>query len=512
MKKFNLKEKIKLHPIMTFILLIFLTIIVSGILGYFEIGASYININPENQTYETTEVFVDSLFNLAGIKYIFSNTVSNFVHFAPLSMLIIILVGIGIMEKSGFLKAFFTLITKFSKKTRVTFFMILLSILASICGEVVCVIMMPLGALLFKYGKRNPMGGIIASYAGLTCGIGANIILNSIDTTLIGYSQVSARILNTNYTIGTLGFVFIMFVAVVLLSLALTMVTEKYVIPRLEKYQAEPEIEEYTVGKRELRGVIMALIAGIAYMLFFTYNIIPGLPLSGNLLDYKQVLYIDKLFGVNSFFSSGFIFVVTLLFIILGLFYGIGAKTIKGNKNFSDFLSHSLDKIGKILVLILFASAFISVFKRTYLGNVIAAGLINILVDTKLSGFILVISLFFLSAISAFFLPSTVLRWSIMSGVAVRVFMDAGMSPEFAQLIFRAGEAMTLSITPLFAYFVIYLGFIKQYNQEEKTITISQGIKYMLPYSIVTAVVWLGLIIVWYAVGFPMGISTYPFL
>lgn len=512
MRKFNFKEKIKLHPIMTFIILIISTVILSGILGYFEIGASYININTINQTYETKEVFVDSLFNLAGIKYIFSNTVSNFVHFAPLSMLIIILMGIGIMEKSGFLQAFFTLITKFSKKNRVTFFLILLSILASICGEVVAVVLIPIGALLFKYGKRNPMTGIIASYAGVTSGIGANIVLNSIDTSLISYSQISARILNNNYTISTTGFIFIMFLIVILLSFALTFVTEKYVVPRMDKYQIEPEIAEYTIGKRELRGIVIASIAAILYLLFFIYNIIPGLPLSGNLLDPNQSLYIDKLFGTNSFFSLGFIFVVTLLFIILGLFYGLGAKTIKSNKNFSDYLSHSLDKIGKILVLILFASAFISVFKRTYMGNVLAAGLINLLVDTKLSGFILVISMFLISSISAFFLPSTVLRWSIMSGVAIRVFMDAGMTPEFAQLVFRGGEAAILSITPMFAYFIIYLGFIKQYNKEEKTITIRQGIKYLIPYSVVTALVWLTIIITWYIIGLPIGINTYPFL
>ncbi len=512
MKKINFKKKITLHPIMSFIVLIFITMFISGILGHFGVSSNYIKINSTTYAYETVETSVDSLFNLAGIKYIFSYTLANFVNFIPLSTLIIALIGVGIMDKSGFLQAFLTIITKYTKRNKVTFFLILLSIIASITGEIIAVFIIPLGALLFKYGKRNPLAGIIVSYAGITSGLGANILINSIDASLLRYTEMSAKVLDPNYSISVFGTVFIMIIVVVSLSFILTLLSEKYVIPRLEKYEVEPEIEEYTVGKRELRGLVIGLGAGIIYLLFFTYNIIPGLPLSGSLLDKTQTLYIDKLFGYNSFFYQGFVFIITILFVILGLFYGIGAKTIKSNKDFSNYLSHSLDKIGKTLVLIFFASVFISVFKRTYIGNVLSAGLINLLLNAKLSGFILVIVFFIISAISAFFLPSSVLRWSIMSGVAVRVFMDAGMTPEFAQLLFRAGEALTIGITPLFAYFIIYLGFLKQYNKSEKTITILTGIRKILPYSIVTGLIWIVLIIIWFFIGIPLGINTYPFL
>ena len=90
--------------------------------------------------------------------------------------------------------------------------------------------------------------------------------------------------------------------------------------------------------------------------------------------------------------------------------------------------------------------------------------------------------------------------------------MDAGMTPEFAQLIFRAGESVALGLTPLFAYFIVYLGFLKQYNHEDKTMTISDGIKYMIPYSVVTAVIWLILIIIWYTIGIPLGFAASPFM
>ncbi len=511
-KRLKLKEKITLHPIMTFIILIVFTVCLSGILGLFDAGTTYRTINKATLEYQDVEVKVDSLFNLAGVKYIFSNTVSNFVSFAPLSMLIIVLLGIGLMEKSGFLQAFFTLLTKYSKKTNVTFGLILSSILATLCGDLTAVIVLPLGALLFKYGKRNPTAGIIASFAGITCGIGANIILNSVDSSLLNYTNLSSALLDNTYNVTVYSFIIIMIVAVIALSLILTIITEKYVIPRLEKHTVDEEIEEYTVGRRELRGIIIALIAGILYILFFAYNIIPGLPLSGNLLDYRQTLFIDKLFGYNSFFSSGFIFVITLFYVILGLFYGLGAKTIKNNKNFCDFLGHSLDKVGRILALILFASAFIGVFKRTYMGQVFTGWLTNLLISTNLSGVILVILLFAISIISTIFVPGSELKWSIISGTAVPIFMNAGMSPEFAQVIFRAGESVSMSITPLFAYFIIYLGFLEQYNNSNKSTTIFQSIKYMIPYSLATLLIWLIILIIWYAIGIPIGIGSGPFL
>ena len=55
-------------------------------------------------------VEVKNLFSLSGLKHIFTTAVSSFVNFEPLPLLIIVLIGIGVMEKSGFLEAFFTIL------------------------------------------------------------------------------------------------------------------------------------------------------------------------------------------------------------------------------------------------------------------------------------------------------------------------------------------------------------------------------------------------------------------
>ena len=129
----RVREKIVLHPIMTFCILILLTIITSGILTLFNVSASYNTIST-NGSYVRQFVFVENLFSLSGLKYIFSNAVSNFASFTPLSMLIIILIGFGIMDKSGFLDSLFYILTKNANKRVVTFILSLICVLLSACS------------------------------------------------------------------------------------------------------------------------------------------------------------------------------------------------------------------------------------------------------------------------------------------------------------------------------------------------------------------------------------------
>ena len=506
-------EKMTLHPIMTLLILCGITILLSGILSFFGAQVTYNKVDPNILEYSPTTVQINSLFSLSGLKYIFTNTVLNFVSFTPLSSLIIILIGFGIMEKSGFLRTAITLLTKKAKKKNVTFVLVLICVLLSLVGDLPYVVMIPLAGVLFMYGKRNPAIGIVAAFAGLTCGSGLSIFLTSIDSTLLAQTKLGAMMLDSSYSIPTFAFIFIMSVAIVLVSLFITQVTENYTAKKLAKYDFdvnEDEEEEYKVGKLEKKGLIFALVAGFIYLLIFIYNIIPGLPFSGNLLDYSQSLYIDKLFSYNSFFSNGFVFIITMLFVILGFFYGIGAKTIKNNKDFSDALGHSLDGTGKTLVLIFFAATFISIFKQTNIGIYIIGCFANFISSGNFSGFILIILLFILSAIGTIFLPSSISKWAILGGVVIPLCMNAGISPEFSQIIYRFGECVTLGLTPLFAYYVIYLAYLEKYNQKSRPISLFTTLKYQVPYSLITALILIIIIIVWYVIGIPIGIGGYP--
>jgi len=508
MKK--LLSKIKLHPIMTFVILIISTIVLSGILSLFGVEATYNTVDVATKSYNQTLVTVESLFSLSGLKYIFSSTVANFVSFTPLSMLIIILIGLGIMEKSGFFKTLITLMTQKQQKRTVTFMIALICILLSIIGDLGYVIMIPLSALIFYYGRRNPILGVVTSFAALTCGSGLSVLLTSIDSSLMKTTIDSASMLDPNYTFNIFAYLFIMIASTIILATIITAITERLLVYKVAKYEFKEEKKEFKLSKKEKRGLIVALIAGLIYLLVFIYNIIPGLPLSGNLLDYTQELYIDKLFSYNSFFSQGFIFIVTMLFVILGLFYGIGARTIKDNYELCDNLGFSLDGIGKTIVLIFMASVFINVFKKTNIGIVITALLTNLIQASSFKGIPLILLLFVCSAIATFVLPNSTAKWSVMGGTLVPLLMNAGISPEMTQLIFRFGECVTYGLTPVMAYFIIYLAFIDKYNQGSNPIPLFKTIKYQVPYAFATAIVLGIILVVWYMIGLPLGISTLP--
>lgn len=509
MKKFKkFKEKILLHPLMAFLLMCGLVVLISGILDLFDASVTYNKINIKTGNYESTLVTVESLLNLSGIKYIFSNTVSSFASFTPLSMLLIVLIGIGIMDKSGFLDTLFFILTKNISKRTVTFILLLICVISSITGDLCFIVLIPLSALLFKYGKRNPLVGIISSFAALSLGYGMNFMFSSVDSALTNYTEMSASIVTSGYKISSFAFFIIMMLAILIGTSLLTYVTEKIIAPKLGKYEVEEEIVDpkEKLTRREKRGLLLSLLGASIYLVIFIYNIIPYAPLGGNLLDYSQTRYIDKLFGYDSFFNSGFVFVVTILFFIVGLLYGIGTKSINNHRDICDYLSHSLDGIGKIIVLIFCASTFINLLKYTNIGSLVTAMLAKLLSNTDFGGVPLILFVFIISMLSTFLLPSFVNRWAILSGTVVPMMMTAGFSPEFSQLIFTTASSIVYPLTPAMAYFVIYVSFMEKYEKDGTGLI--KSTKYLIPYSLIILLMWIILLLIWYFVGFPLGIGT----
>ena len=92
---------------MSYLILIIIVIVLSGLLSLLDIQSTYYNISNVTHSFSPVTENVVSLFSLSGIKYIFANTVNNFATFTVLTHMIIILIGISIMEKSGFLKTAF---------------------------------------------------------------------------------------------------------------------------------------------------------------------------------------------------------------------------------------------------------------------------------------------------------------------------------------------------------------------------------------------------------------------
>ena len=115
----KIKSRLALHPIISFCILMFAIIVLSGVLNLFNVTTTYNRIT-NNGTYVRELVSSENLFSLHGLKIIFTNAVSNFASFTPLSMLIITLMGIGVMDKTGFLDSLFYILTRKTNKKIVT--------------------------------------------------------------------------------------------------------------------------------------------------------------------------------------------------------------------------------------------------------------------------------------------------------------------------------------------------------------------------------------------------------
>ncbi len=502
------KSKKKFSPVVTCILLTVIVVILSGFLSLLNVQAEYTTVSKVTNELVNNVVEVKSLFSLSGFKHIFTTAVSGFINFEPLPILIIVLIGIGVLEKSGFLEAFFTILTKNTKKNTVTFILIFISLAFSLLGNIGFVVMLPIGALLFKYGRRNPQGGVIATFASLAFGTSINIFMTASDSSLMTYTLKAARLIDANYKISTFYALFIMIVMLIVTSVVFTYITEKKIMPKLPRIEYDEK--EFVITNRHLRGIIVGLGLGLLYSLIIIYMIIPGLPLSGALLDTTASKYIDMVFGAKSLFNQGFVFIVTVLFAIIGFGYGFMAKTIRHSKEVSESLAYSLDGVGNILVLMFFASLFINAYQESNIGEVLTAATSTLLGGLNLTGSILIIITLLVVAITNIFCTSTVVKWSILSATIVPLFMNASISPEFAQIVYSAGDAITNGITPLFIYIVIYIALLEKYNKNESIVTLFGSIKLVMPYSIYIAIIWLVVIIGWYMIGLPIGVSTFP--
>ena len=501
------KKKVKLSPIMTFIIMTIIVIVLSGFLHLLNIQAEYSTVNTVSNEVVNNVVEVENLFSTSGIKHIVTSAVNGFVNFEPLATLIIILIGLGILEKTGFMRSFFTILTRNSKRNTVTFILIFICLLFSILGNSGFVIMLPIAALLFKYGRRNPLGGIIASFASLSFGYGINVFLSSNDSSLLTLTINAAKTLDPKYKIGIFFALFIMVVLLIAISVVFTYITEKKVMPKLPRYEYDEEA--LVITNKELRGLIIGLGLGIIYTLLVIYMIIPGLPLSGAFLDHSGERYIDMIFGNNSLFAKGFIFIVTFAFFLIGIGYGFMTKTIKNNKDVTDSLGHSLDDIGSIIVLIFFASLFINVYEESHIGLVITGFISSLIGSLNFTGIGLILITLMCIAISNIFCPSSIVKWSMLSSIIVPLFMNDSISPEFSQLVYVAGDSITNGLTPLFMYFVIYIAFMEKYNKGEM-VTLFGSIKTLIPYSVYSLIIWAIVLVGFYLIGIPIGIGSYP--
>lgn len=525
MKNKTLKlKKFNIHPIFMFIILTIVVVILSGIFSALQIQATYNKINANTLELETVLLTVENLLNYDGLKFIIGNAAKNFAGFTPLSNLLISLIGLSVAYATGLIDAFTKRITLNIDNKKLTFIIILIATISSLINDVGYVILIPLSALIFSANKRNPILGIITAFCGVAFGYGATIFVGSMEVNLIPETTAAARLIDSNFHVSLTSNLIIIIVTTIILSLIGTIIIEKIIAPKIGKAKQaevdfstkeinldsinESEQNKIEIELREKKGLKRAFIVAIIFAICFIYMLIPSLPFSGLLLDMSETTYLKQVFGENSYFQDGFTYVISLFFVITGITYGISTKSIKNDKDLINKCGEYLSNLGVLIALIFFASQFIAVFRKTNIGPVLVALATKLISQLSFSGIPLILIVVILIAICNLFVTTPIGKWEIMAPVVVPMMMQSNISPQFAQFILRAADSMTKGITPLLAYFVIYIGYLNIYNSDKETITIKKAISYIMPYCLIIALSWLLIIIGWYLLGAPIGIGV----
>lgn len=525
-KKLKLK-KFYFHPITVFLFSIFILVILSGILSAFQMQATYNTINENTHELEPTLIAVENLLSFDGMKFIISNAAKNFLSFGPLGMLLISLIGLTVAEGTGLIETFTKRKLKRLPKPYLTFLFLFLGTISSLINDVGYAILIPLAALVYFINGRNPILGIITTFCGVSFGYGVSLFVGTTEISLINYTKNAALLIDDSIHIALTSNLIFIIISSIIISIVGTIIIEKIIAPKIGKYKREEEsakTEQYRIlnleeeeqrkiekEKLEKRGLKFSLIVGIVIIIAFIYMLIPNLPSSGLLLDMTEKAYVNQLFGENSYFQDGFTYIISIFFIMTGIAYGIGAKTIKNDKELIEKSEETFSKLGSTLILFFIAAQFIAIFKKTNIGTIITAWLVNLLEHLEISGIPLIITTLIFIAISNLFLTGMVNKWMIFAPVVVPMFMQSNIAPQFAQIIMRVGDSMTKGYTPCLASFAIYLAYLNIYNLNKgKPYTIKKALRIITPYFFLISITWILLIIGWYIIGLPIGPGVYP--
>lgn len=509
----NKKVKRSSHPVMFFIYMSLFVIIISGIANALNFQVTYDKLTTIAGEVETTTIAVNSLLSMDGLRFLITSAYDNLVNFVPLGSLLMASIAFGIAYKSGFLKALCSKITKKIPKFVIVFIFSLICIISSVDSNVGYVLLLPLGATLFMSMNRNPIGGLALGFASIASGHGAGLFITSLDYNLSSYTEASAKLLDADYTVSQASNLFFIIVAAVFIASICTFVTEKFIVRKLGRNTIDLDEEELVVEENvEKKGLITSLIATLIILVPIVLMLIPSKQdgFIGLLLDKSQTVYSKMLFSSDALLMYNMVGIVSLIFGIQGFVYGIVTGSIRKIRDLVNFATDYLKTIGGMFVLIFFAAQFIAIVNESNLGLVITGTLSNFIAASEFSFIPLVLLVLLFTMLANFLVTGSIHKWAVIAPNIMPSVMKANITPEFAQLVFRAGDSITNCITPVFSYFVVFIGFIEVYMKNKNDFSIRGCYSVIIPYFAVITVMWILMLVCWYIIGIPIGPGIYP--
>ena len=156
-------------------------------------------INPMTQE----AVQINNLLSAEALTNTLANMVTTFTGFAPLGIVLVAMLGVGVAESSGFINVALKKMLRVTPKKLLTPMLIFVAMFSHVAADAGYVLVIPLGAIIFMSAGRHPLVGIAAAFSGVSGGFAANMVPTGNDALLQGFTQAAAQLLDSSYTVNT---------------------------------------------------------------------------------------------------------------------------------------------------------------------------------------------------------------------------------------------------------------------------------------------------------------------
>lgn len=436
-----------------------------------------------------------NLLSRNGVHMILTEMVNNFTSFAPLGIVIVAMLGIGLAENSGLIAVIIRSLVIYSPEKYLTFIIVLAGILSNLASSVGYVLLVPLAGTIFMAIGRHPIAGMAAGFAGVSGGYSANLILGTIDPLLAGLSQEAARLVDPVYHVNPTANYFFMVASTFIIAVLGTWVTEKIVVPRLGEYKNHNNIEQEEITRLtpiEKKGIKRSLWVFVGFLVIILIGLIPE---NGILRG------IDGSFLKSPILKG----VVAILFVvagIMGIVYGTVIGKYKNDSDVMKGMAESMKTLASYIVLVFFAAQFVEYFQWSNLGIILAIKGATVIQSMNLGLIPLVIMFVIFAGSINLVMGSASAKWALLAPIFVPMFMFLGYTPELTQVVYRIGDSVTNIISPMMSFFALIIVYFQKYDEKAGIGTL---VATMLPYSVIFFIGWLVLLIAWLLIGLPLG-------
>lgn len=444
---------------------------------------------------------VRGVFSVAGLQHLLETLVTNFIGFPPLGVVLAVLLGVGVAERSGFLRTVVSVVLSRVPRWLMPYAVTYIAGQGHVMGDASMVVLPPLAALAFRAVGRHPIAGMLGSFASTTVGYASGVLIGALDANL---STITGSVVPHGLDISTSVVMnyFFQAAAGLVLPLLTGYILVRWVEPTLPAYRpgagedgpaASGQDEPIGQATREQRrGLLWAVSAlGVFLAAVFGCWLVPGGPLRGPG---------DGL--LQSPFLTGVVPLVLLSFLVCGIAYGIPAGTIRRPADVPRLMTEALGSMLGYIVIAFTAGQFIAMFDWSHVGDFLAVQGAGVLRDAHLTGFpgLLVVMAF--SALLSLVIFSGSSLWTVLAPVMVPVFVGLGYHPAVVQAAYRVGDSVTHPISPLNPY--VYMLELSARTYDAR-FTLGMIFARMSLFVIPVAVLWTLIFGVFFFAGIPFG-------